>query len=298
MFGVSVLIFLVLRFTPGDPAERILSQEGEYQADREAIARLRAEWGLDLALPVQYGRWIANVAVGDFGRSFATGRPVVETLAERLPATLQLAALALAVAVALALPLGVLAAANAGGPVDALCRALSLVGASVPSFWLGLLLVWVFAVRLGWLPAIGRGGPQHLVLPAAALGVGVCATQARLLRASLLETLAEQYVLVARAKGVSARRVLWRHALRNALIPSTAALGVSLGSLLGGAAVVETVFAYPGMGKLAVDAISIRDYPVVQAFVILMTLAFALAGLVVDLVSALIDPRIRVGAAD
>lgn len=283
LLGVSLLVFVVLRVMPGDPAERILSQDGGSLADREAIATLRTEWGLDLSLPAQYAKWVSRVGRGEFGNSFATGRPVSEAIAERLPATLQLAGAALAVAVLVALPLGVLPATRSGGPVDGLCRLLSLVGASVPSFWLGLLLVWLFAVRLGWLPAVGRG---------------VAATQARLLRASLLDTLGQQYIVVARAKGERPRRVVWRHALRNALIPSAAALGGSVGSLLGGAVVVETVFAYPGMGKLALDAISVRDYPVVQAFVLMMTVSFAVAGLAVDALCAALDPRVRLGAPD
>lgn len=297
LLGVSIAIFLLLRFSPGDPAERLLSANGEYLADRQAVQELRRQWGLDLALPVQYHRWIRQILSGDLGRSFASNRPVVESIRERLPATLQLAAAALALAVLIALPLGVIAAATAGGPIDGLCRLIALVGVSLPGFWLGLLLVWAFAVKLGWLPAIGAGGPQHLVLPAATLAVGVAATQARLIRASLLEVLGEPFTVVARAKGLREQRVLLGHALRNALIPPITALGLSLGSLLGGAVVVETVFAYPGLGKLAIDSIAARDYPVLQAFVIMMTLIFAAASLVVDVLYAAIDPRVRIGAA-
>jgi peptide/nickel transport system permease protein len=172
----------------------------------------------------------------------------------------------------------------------------ALIGVSIPGFWLGLLLIWFFAVRLGWLPAIGRGGPQHLILPAIALGAGVAAMQTRLIRASLLEVLHEPYVAVARAKGLAESRVVVGHALRAALIPPVTALGLSIGSLLGGAVVIETVFAYPGLGKLAIDAVSARDYPVIQAFVLLTTVIYILAGLGVDLLYAALDPRIRLGA--
>lgn len=294
LLGVSLAIFLLLRFSPGDPAARILSQGGE-AADPAAVAALRRDLGLDLALPVQYGRWLGRVVVGDFGDSFTSGRPVAEALGQRLPATLQLAGAALALALLIALPLGILAAARAGTAVDALCRVIALVGVSLPGFWLGLLLVWTFAVRLGWLPAIGGGTPRHLVLPAVTLASGIAATQARLIRACLLETLGQPYIQVARAKGLREGAVLLRHALRNALIAPLTALGVSLGSLLGGAVVVETVFAYPGLGKLAIDAISTRDYPVIQAFVVLMTAIFIAAGLLVDLLYVVVDPRVRVG---
>jgi peptide/nickel transport system permease protein len=295
LLGVSLVIFLLLRFSPGDPAERILSQGGDPAADPAAVAALRRELGLDLALPAQYARWLGRVVTGDFGDSFTSGRPVTEALAQRLPATLALAGATLALALALALPLGILAAARAGGPLDALCRLVALAGVSLPGFWLGLLLVWTFAVRLGWFPAIGGGTPRHLVLPAITLATGIAATQARLIRASLLETLGQPYVATARAKGLREGAILVRHALRNALIAPLTALGVSLGSLLGGAVVVETVFAYPGLGKLAIDAISTRDYPVIQAFVVIMTAVFIGAGLLVDLLYVVVDPRVRVG---
>jgi ABC-type dipeptide/oligopeptide/nickel transport system permease component len=294
--GVSLVIFLVLRASPGDPAERVFSDNGAYAADRQAVAALRTSLGLDLSLPVQYGHWLRQVVVGDFGRSYASGRQVIEVIGERLPATLRLTGVALAIALAVGAPLGIVAAAQAGRPLDALSRLIALVALSVPSFWLGLLLIWTFAVKLGWRPAIGAGGLRHLLLPGCALAAGVAATQARLIRASLLEVLDQPYTVVARAKGVAERNILLRRALGNALIPPVTALGLSLGSLLGGAAVVETVFAYPGLGKLAVDAIAVRDYPVIQAFVVLMTLVFVLAGLLVDLLHVAIDPRVRPGA--
>ena len=296
LLGASVVIFLLLRFSPGDPAEVILAQHGEYAVDRETVAQLRREWGLDLTLPAQYGRWLTQVLRGDFGRSFATSRPVGELLAERLPATLLLSGAALLVALLVALPLGILSAVRSGGLLDGVCRLVALAGVSMPSFWLGLLLVWTFSIRLGWLPAIGSGTARHVILPTIALAAGVAATQTRLIRASLLEVLAQPYVDVARAKGLSERLVVVRHGVRNALIPSVTALALSLGGLLGGAAVIETVFAYPGLGKLAVDAIGARDYPVIQAYALLMTLVFIVSSLLVDVVYGLIDPRIRLSA--
>jgi nickel ABC transporter permease subunit NikB len=296
LLGASVVIFLLLRFSPGDPAEVILAQNGEYAVDRETVAQLRREWGLDLSLPAQYARWLTQLARGDFGRSFATSRPVGELIVERLPATLQLTAGALLLALVVALPLGVVSAVRAGGLVDGACRLVALAGVSLPGFWLGLLLVWTFSIRLGWLPAIGSGTTRHLVLPTVALAVGVATTQTRLIRASLLEVLARPYVDVARAKGLSERLVILRHGLRNALIPSVTALALSVGGLLGGSAVIETVFAYPGLGKLAIDAIGSRDYPVIQAFALLMTLVFVVSSLLVDVLYGLLDPRIRLGA--
>ncbi|MFN8632987.1 MAG: nickel ABC transporter permease [Chloroflexota bacterium] len=296
LLGASVVIFLLLRFSPGDPAEVILAQNGDYSVDKETVARLRREWGLDLSLPTQYGRWLAQVARGDFGRSFATNRPVGELIAERLPATLLLSGGALLLALVVATPLGILSAVRSGGLLDGACRLVALAGVSMPGFWLGLLLVWTFAIRLGWLPAIGSGTIRHQILPTIALAAGVAATQTRLIRASLLEVLAQPYVDVARAKGLSERLTIVRHALRNALIPSVTALALSVGGLLGGAAVIETVFAYPGLGKLAVDSIGSRDYPVIQAYALLMTLVFVVLSLVVDALYGLLDPRIRLGA--
>jgi peptide/nickel transport system permease protein len=296
LLGASVVIFLLLRFSPGDPAEVILAQNGDYAVDRETVVQLRRTWGLDLSLPTQYGHWLTQVARGDFGRSFATSRPVSTLIAERLPATLLLSGGALLVALVVALPLGIFSAVRPGGLLDGSCRLIALAGVSMPGFWLGLLLVWTFSVRLGWLPAIGSGTARHLVLPTIALAAGVAATQTRLIRASLLEVLAQPYVDVARAKGLTERTVILRHAVRNALIPTVTALGLSVGGLLGGAAVIETVFAYPGLGKLAVDSIGSRDYPVIQAYALLMTLVFVLSSLLVDALYGLLDPRIRLGA--
>jgi len=296
LLGASLLIFLLLRFSPGDPAEVILAQAGSYATDRQAIAELRSAWGLDLSLPVQYGRWLRQALGGELGRSFATNRPVAGLVAERLPATLLLTTGALVVAASLAVPLALVSATRAGGVVDAAARLFALTAVSMPAFWLGLLLVWLFAVRLGWLPATGGDTPRHLVLPVLVLAAGVAAGEMRLLRASLLDVLAAPSTTVARAKGLPERLVLRRHVLRAALIPFVTSFGLSVGSLLGGAAVVETVFAYPGLGKLAVDAIGQRDYPVIQAFALVTTLVFVLTSLAVDVAYALIDPRIRVGA--
>ncbi len=296
LLSASVVIFLLLRFSPGDPAEVILAQSGEYAVDKETVAQLRREWGLDLSLPAQYGRWLGQVARGDFGRSFSTSRPVSELLVERLPATLQLTVGALLVALVVATPLGILSAVRSGGLLDGFCRLIALAGVSMPGFWLGLLLIWTFSVRLGWFPAIGSGTFRHLVLPTVALAAGVAATQTRLIRASLLEVLGQPYVDVARAKGLAERIVIVRHCLRNALIPAITALALSVGGLLGGAAVIETVFAYPGLGKLAVDSIGSRDYPVIQAYVLLMTLVFVFSSLLVDAAYSVLDPRIRLGA--
>jgi peptide/nickel transport system permease protein len=296
VLGVSILVFLFLHMIPGDPVDNLLGPD----ATPDNKARVEKCMGLDKSMPEQFVAFLGHVVDGTLGpqcRTQDTGdkRTVAGRIGDVLPYTVRLAVLGMLLAVVLALPLGVLAAARAGGPLDALCRVVALLGVSLPGFWLGLLLVWTFAVRLGWLPAIGGGTLRHLVLPALTLAAGIAATQARLIRACLLETLGQPYIQVARAKGLREGAVLLRHALRNALIAPLTALGVSLGRLLGGAVVVETVFAYPGLGKLAIDAISTRDYPLIQAFVVLMTAIFIAAGLLVDLCYAVVDPRVRVG---
>jgi peptide/nickel transport system permease protein len=295
LVSISVVCFLLVRLAPGDPAELILSQSG-IEPSRAAVAEFRAELGLDEPLPVQYAHWMQRVARFDLGRSFRTKRPVGEELLARLPATLTLGLAAWVVGVGIALPLGVVAAARPNGWADRVGRFLALLGASIPSFWLGLLLIYVFAVQLRLLPAMGRGDLRHYVLPAVTLAVGIAGAHSRLLRASLLEVVRADYVRTARAKGLGERRVLWGHALKNGLLPVVTATGMTLARLWGGAVIVETVFGWPGIGKFVVDSIFLRDYQAVQGFVLLMALTVTVGNLAVDLTYRWLDPRIRLSS--
>jgi peptide/nickel transport system permease protein len=260
----------------------------------EAIAKMRAEMGLDDPILIQYWRWLTRVLHFDFGNSVRSGQPVNEAIVIRIIPTLQLAAAGLAVALIIGVPLGILAATSHRSWVDHISRLAALAGASMPSFWLGLLLIYYFAVVLDWLPAMGRKSPQHLILPALTLGLGLAPTFARLLRASLLEVLSEDYIRTARAKGVIERNVIFKHALRNALLPLATVFGLTAAHSLGGVVIVETIFAWPGIGQLTVDSILTRDFPAVQALVLLLSVAFVLANLAVDLCYPLLDPRIRI----
>jgi peptide/nickel transport system permease protein len=287
--GVCTLVFLLIHLVPGDPVEAMLGESAR-PADRAA---LRASLGLDRPLGEQYLEYLGRLVRLDLGESFQERRPVRQILAERLPATLELAAAALALALAIALPLGVTAASHRGGALDSGAMGLSLLGVSIPNFWLGPLLIMVFSLWLGWTPVSGREGPASLVLPAVTLGTGLAAVLARMVRSSVLEVLGEDYVRTARAKGLSEGAVLWGHALRNAWLPVLTLIGLQLGGLLGGAVITETVFAWPGVGSLLVEAIQGRDYPVVQACVLLISLAYVAVNTLTDLAYTWIDPRIR-----
>jgi peptide/nickel transport system permease protein len=289
VLGVCTLVFLLIHLVPGDPVEAMLGENAQV-ADREA---LRQALGLDRPLGEQYLAYIQRLARLDLGLSFQDRRPVAAILGERLPATLELTIAALALALTLALPLGVLAARHRGSPLDTGAMGLSLVGISIPNFWLGPLLILVFSLWLGWTPVSGREGPASLILPALTLGTGMAAILARMVRGSILEVLGEDYVRTARAKGLSEGRVLWGHALRNAWLPILTLIGLQLGGLLGGAVITETVFAWPGVGSLLVEAIQSRDYPVVQACVLLVSLSYVFVNTLTDLVYSWVDPRIH-----
>jgi ABC-type dipeptide/oligopeptide/nickel transport system permease component len=293
--GVSLLAFGLGRLAPGDPARDVLARTtGRQPTEREVVAE-RHRLGLDRPLPVQYVSWLGGAVRGDLGTSYTTGEPVGQAIARTLPATLQLAGSAFVLAVAIGLPLGLLAAAYAWRWPDHLIRALALFGASIPAFWLGYLLILAFAVTVQLFPAFGPGGPSHLVLPAFTLAVFDLAMLARLTRAALLETLGEDYIRTARAKGISERRTLIRHALRSSLIPLLTWTAMSFGFLFGYSVVVESVFAWPGLGYATVLAVQARDYPFLQAFVLLMGTLFALLNLGVDLTYTWVDPRLRFG---
>ena len=288
VLGVCSLVFLLIHLVPGDPVEAMLG-EGARPADRAA---LRAALGLDRPLGEQYLSYLGGLARLDLGVSFREQRPVGEMLAERIPATLELTLVALAIALLVAIPLGVLAAARRGGPLDGGAMGFALLGVAIPNFWLGPLLILVFSVWLGWTPVSGRAGAASLILPALTLGTGLAAVLTRMVRSSVLEVLHEDYIRTARAKGLGPLAVLWRHALRNAWLPVLTLVGLQLGGLLGGAVITETVFAWPGVGSLLIDAIQGRDYPVVQGCVLLISLAYLLVNGLTELLYPWVDPRI------
>jgi ABC-type dipeptide/oligopeptide/nickel transport system permease component len=289
---VATLVFSLLHVVPGDPVEAML---GENAAPGD-VAALRAGLGLDRPLVEQYGRFLAGLVRADLGASLRSGTPVARLLAERWPATLALALTSLAIALALALPLGVLAARRAGGAADRAASALALVGASVPTFWLGPALILIFGIGFDLVPVSGNQGWRSLVLPGLTLGLGIAGLLVRMVRVALAEELGRPYVLVALARGVGGWRATLRHAFRNALPPVITMVALQFGALLAGAVVVETVFSWPGIGRLMVDAIRFRDYPVVQGVVLCIALGYVAANLAADLACAWADPRLRDGA--
>lgn len=289
LFGVATLVFSLIHLVPGDPAQAMLGDG----ASPEDVEQLRTKLGLDRPLLEQYGVYLKGLARGDLGTSLRTQQPVTSQIAERLPATAELASAAMLVAVALALPLGLVAAVWRGTWVDQSAMAMALVGISVPGFWLGPLLALVFAVELGWLPVSGRGTLAHLVLPAITLGAALAAILARMTRASVLEELREQYVVAARARGASRVRAVVVHALRNSLIPVVTILGLQLGAVLTGSIITETIFSWPGVGRLLIQSINFRDYPMVQGCILLIAVTYVTMNLLTDLVYGWLDPRIR-----
>jgi ABC-type dipeptide/oligopeptide/nickel transport system permease component len=289
LLGVATLVFSLIHLIPGDPAQAMLGEA----ASPQDVAELRARLGLDRPLFEQYGRFLRGVTKGDLGRSMRTSQPVTDTIVERMPATFELAMAAMAVAIAFSIPLGIAAAVGRGTVIDHSATTLSLLGISIPNFWLGPLLALIFAVELGWLPVSGRGTWAHLVLPAISLGAALAAILARMTRATLLEELREQYVQAARARGVSRRRAVLRHAFRNSLIPIVTLLGLQFGAVLTGAVITETIFSWPGIGRLLIQSIGFRDYPLVQGCILLIAVTYVGVNLLTDLVYGVIDPRIR-----
>jgi ABC-type dipeptide/oligopeptide/nickel transport system permease component len=289
VFGVSLIVFVLVRLLPGDPARYMLSES----ASPEQVAAMRGQMGLDRPIPLQYLVFLGRAARGDLGKSLFYGESTVRVLLGHLPATLLLAVTAFAFALLVAVPMGVLSAVRRDTVWDYLGMGVALLGQSIPAFWLGLMLVLVFAVFLGVLPSSGLGGPRHLILPAITLGAYLMSLTTRLVRSGLLDILHEDYVRTARAKGLTDRRVVYGHALRNVLIPLVTVLGLQIGTLLGGAVITETIFAWPGVGTLVYTAINARDYPLIQAAVLLLSACFVFINLAVDLLYAYIDPRIH-----
>ncbi len=288
LWGVLTIVFLLLHLS-GDPALLMIPQG----ATRQDLERLRQDMGLDRPLAAQYGIFLWNAAHGDFGRSFLQRQPALKLVLERVPATLQLALTALFLSVTIGVTAGVVSAWKRNSWWDRSAMALALVGQATPSFWLGIMLILVFSLWLKWLPPSGYGSPQQLVLPALTLGGLSMATVSRITRSSMLEVLGQEYIRVARAKGLQERTVLFRHAMRNAAIPVVTLVALELGVLLSGAVIVETIFAWPGIGRLAIDAIVARDFPVVQAIVFFASVIYVAINLLTDLLYTVIDPRIR-----
>jgi len=290
LFGVTILVFLILHLIPGDPAQILLFGS---RPTPEQIAHLRSQLGLDQPLPVQYLAYLARLAHGDLGQSFITNRPVAEEIAQRLPDTLELTFAAMLVAVLIGVPVGIVGGVRPGSWADRVGSGFAVLGVAVPYFWFALVLVLIFAVDLHLLPSLGEGSWDSLILPAVSLGWGLSAIIARLLRNNLVEIYRQPYMQVARAKGLTERMILYRHALKNALIPVVTILGLQFGNVLSGAVVVEVIFGRPGIGSYLVQAIQAKDIPAVQSIVLLIAVVYIVINLVVDLAYGLLDPRIR-----
>jgi peptide/nickel transport system permease protein len=294
---LSLIVFSLIHLTPGDPVQIMLGEEN----DPQALEALRRELGLDRPIIEQFLRWLPRLLQGDFGRSLRSRQPVLEAISERLPVTIELTALAMVISLSIALPAGVISALRRNSALDVVSTVTALTGVSIPNFFLGILLIVVFAQELNWLPSSGYVSPlqsltfnlKTMVLPALTLGTGLAAIVMRMTRSSLLEVLRQEYVLTARAKGLAETGIIMRHALKNALIPVTTILGLQMGTLLGGAVLTETIFTLPGLGRLVVDSIFARDFPMVQGVVLFLALTRIACNFVVDIGYALLDPRIR-----
>ncbi len=290
LWGVSTLVFAMLHLTPGDPVELMLSQSG---ATRQTVEQLRTQLGLNEPLPIQYLHFLGNALHGDLGDSIITNQPVINLIMAQLPSTIELAVVGMVIGVLLGGVLGIIAALRPNSWSDYGSMIVAMVGVSVPSFWLALLLIFFFALRLGWFPATGQGGWERLVMPATVLGLGVAGMIARLVRSSMLEVMRQEYITTARAKGLFGMRIVLRHALKNAMIPTVTMVGLQFGQLLSGTVIVETVFARQGIGRLAVDAILRKDFPLVQGTVLFIAVMYLLSNLFTDLCYGYLDPRIH-----
>ena len=290
VIGITFLVFMIMQLAPGDPVQMILGDN----ASPEAVEAMRDEMGLNDNVLIQYGRYLVNLAQGDMGTSYVNKRPVADEVFSRVPATFKLAAVAAVVSIVIAIPLGILAAIKQNTLFDHSSMVVSLIGISMPAFWLALMLMLLFSLKLGWLPAQGaKDGWKSYVLPSIAIGFMQMAAIARTTRSSMLETIRQDYIRTARSKGITEREVIFHHSFRNALIPTVTIMGVQLGGLLGGAVLTETVFAWPGLGRLVVQAVNGRDVPVVLGCIVVLSVGFSIVNLVVDLLYGFIDPRVR-----
>jgi ABC-type dipeptide/oligopeptide/nickel transport system permease component len=290
LVGISLVVFIILHLT-GDPAALLMPMD----ATPEQVAQFRQEMGFNDPIVVQYWRFFKGTLRGDFGQSFRHSQPALELVMERMPATIQLTLAAMVIALLVAIPVGIISAIRRNSLLDHIGMTGALLGQSTPVFWLGIMLILIFSVTIQWFPSSGRGEIQHLVLPAITLGMFTMARTARMMRSSMLEVMGQEYMKTAKAKGLNPGTVILKHALKNAAIPVVTIIGMELGTLLGGAVITETIFAWPGVGRLAVQAIYNRDYPVVQAAVFLLASIFVLVNLVVDLLYTYLDPRVKLG---
>ncbi len=288
LVGISLVVFIILHLT-GDPAALLMPMD----ATPEQVAQFRKEMGFTDPLIIQYGRFFKGTLRGDFGNSFRHSQPALDLVLERMPATIQLTFAAMVIALVIAIPVGIISAIRRNSILDHIGMTGALLGQSTPVFWLGVMLILIFSVTLQWFPSSGRGGLENLVLPAITLGMFTMARTARMMRSSMLEVLGQEYMKTAMAKGLSPQIVILKHAMKNALIPVITIVGMELGTLLGGAVITETIFAWPGVGRLAVQAIYNRDYPVVQAAVFLLASIFVLVNLIVDILYTYLDPRVK-----
>lgn len=289
LLGVSLLVFAIMSLTPGDPAQLILGEN----APKEAVLKLREEMGLNDPFFIQYLRFVKNAILGDFGRSYTTGREVFGEIFARFPNTFILAILGIIISVCIGIPIGIISATRQYSFLDSFSMIIALLGVSMPVFWLGLMLILMFSVKLGWLPSGGFDGFKSIILPAVTLGVGSAAIITRMTRSSMLEVIRQDYIRTARAKGVAEKVVINKHALKNALIPIITVVGLQFGNLLGGAVLTESVYSWPGVGRLMVDAIRQKDTPTVLAAVVFLAAAFSVVNLLVDILYAYVDPRIK-----
>lgn len=289
LIGLTIIIFLILHLSPGDPVDLIVGPN----ATPEVYENIRRDLGLDKPLITQYFVFVGNLLRGDFGNSILQRRPVLDMIIQRLPVTLEVGAWALLLSFLIAIPTGIIAAVNRNSTIDYAAMIFALIGISMPTFFLGLLLLYFFAFRLGWFPVSGYGTWKHLVLPVIAIGVTDAAVTARMVRSSMLEVIGQDYVRTARAKGLSENKVINKHALKNALIPIITLLGMRIGWIIGGSVILEIVFNRPGIGRLMVDAIFSRDYPVVQGSMLLLTASILFGNLIADILYAVADPRIK-----
>ena len=293
VIGVTIVTFSTMHFAPGDPAEIIAVARYGEDLTQEQIDWVRVTEGFDSPVYIQYLIWIKHVSHLDLGRSLVTSHDILEEITIRLPATFKLAVLSLVISLCIAIPAGIISAVRKNTVIDHLCMSAALLGVSIPNFWLGLLLIWLFSLTLHLFPSYGYGECKHLVLPAITLGTSMAAITTRLTRSSMLDVLNQEYIVTAKAKGLDEKTILLRHALKNAMLPVITFAGLQLGFLLGGAVIVETIFAWPGIGKLLVDSIYARDFAMVQGCVLFIAVLFAFTNLIVDITYAFLDPRIR-----
>jgi peptide/nickel transport system permease protein len=293
LLGITLLTFLMMHFAPGDPAEVIAFTRYGTEITPKVVEKVRVQEGLDAPLFVQYGKWLNHALHGDLGCSLRSGEPVLEEIFCRFPATFQIAMASMLISLVIAIPIGIISAMKQNSVIDYLSMTGALLGVSMPNFWLALLLILFFSVYLGWLPVFGRGEISHIILPAVTLGTGATAVITRLTRSSMLEVLGKNYIRTARAKGVLEKFVIGKHALKNAMIPVVTMIGLQIAFLCEGAVIVESIFAWPGIGSLLVDSIFARDFAVIQGCALFIAVIFVLANFIVDISYAYLDPRIR-----